>query len=189
MTEKRAVPETSQQKKKSENPCPTMICAEDHFSFFIQSGAANLVPPTICFRNQLVLGKAKENSGVGINAAIFNGKTGELIMTGNYDMYAGEVGPLIETLKKTETGSLVLIASFDEPASKLNGEARTLLLDLGSSSAQSLAFRDNWVFVGGKGAAVKSPFEKHIKNDQEKNKYDGWPEVLDLSGCIPQYLG
>ncbi|KAK7891772.1 hypothetical protein WMY93_023735 [Mugilogobius chulae] len=171
------------------NPCPTTICPDGQFSFFLQSGGANVIPPKICFRNQLVLGRAKKNSGVGINAAIFNGETGELIETGNYDMWAGEVKPLTDLLKRTKTGSIVLMASYDEPASKLDEEARKLILELGSSSVKTLGFRDNWVFVGGKGANVQSPFEKIIKNEQPKNKYDGWPEVIDLSGCIPKYLG
>ncbi len=43
---------------------------------------------------------------------------------------------------------------------RLNEDARKLIAELGSTSIQSLGFRDNWVFVGGKGAAVKSNFEK-----------------------------
>lgn len=169
--------------------CPVTVCADDHFSFFIQSGAANVVHPQICFKDQLILGAAKENTGVGINIAVFNGQTGELLKTGHFDMWAGELDPLIELLKSIEFGSIVLIATYDEPASKLNEEARGLITELGSSSVKSLGFRDNWVFVGGKGATVKSTFEKHIKNDNTKNVYDGWPELIDLSGCIPRYLG
>ncbi|XP_020778873.1 protein FAM3C-like [Boleophthalmus pectinirostris] len=182
------VPEKLKMEKKTVNPCPTLICSKDHFSFYIQSGAANVVPPKICFRNQLFLGKEKQNTGTGINAVILNGTTGELVHTGYYDMYSGDSKPLIELLQKTETGSIILMASFDEPSSKLNEEARQLILDLGSSSVKSLGFRDNWIFVGGKGLRVKSTFEKHIKNDPKMNKYETWPELIELSGCIPKYM-
>ncbi|XP_042372451.1 protein FAM3C-like, partial [Plectropomus leopardus] len=71
---------------------------------------------------------------------------------------------------------------------RLDEDARRLISDLGSSSVKSLGFRDNWVFVGGKGASVQNNFEKYLKNDNTKNKYENWPELIDLQGCIPKYL-
>lgn len=44
--------------------------------------------------------------------------------------------------------------------SRLNEEARKLIAELGSTSITNLAFRDNWVFCGGKGIKTKSPFEQ-----------------------------
>uniref|UniRef100_A0A4W6BPM5 ILEI/PANDER domain-containing protein n=1 Tax=Lates calcarifer TaxID=8187 RepID=A0A4W6BPM5_LATCA len=152
-------------------------CPGDHFSFLIRSGAANVVPPKIFINN----------AGYGINVVILNGKTGEVIKTGHFDMYSG-MKPLIELLKSIEKGSIVLMASYDEPSSKLTEDARKLIAELGSSVVQSLGFRDNWVFVGGKGATVKSNFEKYLKNDNMKNKYENWPELIELTGCIPKYL-
>lgn len=43
---------------------------------------------------------------------------------------------------------------------RLNDEARHLISDLGSSVIKTLGFRDNWIFVGGKGIRTKSPFEQ-----------------------------
>jgi len=43
---------------------------------------------------------------------------------------------------------------------RLNEEARKLIADLGSSIVSNLGFRDNWIFVGGKGIKTKSPFEQ-----------------------------
>lgn len=43
---------------------------------------------------------------------------------------------------------------------RLNGEARQLFDELGSTAAKELAFRDSWVFVGAKGIENKSPFEQ-----------------------------
>lgn len=111
---------------------------------------------------------------------------------------------------------------------RLDNEAKRLITELGSSSIDSLGFRDSWLFVGAKGATKKSLFEKvnahtniterrdnnqaelshtllalsdtthavgwlfcsqHTKNDKRKNTYDGWPELITLTGCIPKYLG
>ncbi|XP_068169514.1 protein FAM3C isoform X2 [Antennarius striatus] len=177
------------QMKQSDGPCKVKLsCPEDQFSFFIQSGAANVVPPKVCLQNELVLGSALNNAGFGINIVLINGKTAEVTKTNHFDMYSGEVKPLIEFLQSIEDGSVVLMVSYDEPSSKLTEEARKLISELGSSVVHSLSFRDNWVFVGGKGAVMKSNFEKHIKNDHNNNKYENWPELIDLQGCIPKYL-
>ncbi|KAI4785316.1 hypothetical protein KUCAC02_037839, partial [Chaenocephalus aceratus] len=71
----------------------------------------------------------------------------------------------------------------------LNADARQLISELGSVLVKSLAFRDSWVFVGGKGASADRTLEKHSKNDGATNKYDQWPEMVELQGCIPKYLG
>ncbi|XP_032365108.1 protein FAM3C [Etheostoma spectabile] len=169
-------------------PCDlTRPCPQDHFSFFIRSGAANVLAPKICLNNKLVLGTFLNNAGPGINVVILNGKTGDVVKTAHFDMYSGEVQPLIELLRRVEAGSVVLMASYDEPSSNLDDEARTLIADLGSESVKSLGFRDNWVFVGGKGS-VHRGFEKYLKNDNTNNKYENWPELIELQGCIPRFL-
>ncbi|XP_039663751.1 protein FAM3C [Perca fluviatilis] len=163
-------------------------CPEDHFSFYVRSGAANVVAPKICLRNKLVLGSVLNNAGPGINIVTIHGKTGDVLKTAHFDMYSGNVKPLVEFLKSIETGSVVLMASYDDPSTKLDEEARKLIAELGSLSVKSLGFRDNWVFVGGKGASVHSNFEKYQKNEKTKNKYENWPELIEIQGCIPKYL-
>ncbi|XP_073327618.1 protein FAM3C [Pagrus major] len=163
-------------------------CPDDHFSFFMKSGAANVVAPKICIQNKVVLGTMLNNAGSGLNIVVMNGKTGEVTKTNYFNMYGGEVEPLIEFLKSIEQGTVVLIASWDDPSTKLNDDAKKLMAELGSSVVHSLGFRDNWLFVGGKGATVKSNFEKHLKNVHELNKYENWPELLELKGCIPKYM-
>ncbi|XP_046907450.1 protein FAM3C-like [Hypomesus transpacificus] len=182
------VPQLNTVTKVKIDPCGKLkLCPDEQFSFSISSGAASVVQPKICLQNQLILGNPNKNSGVGINIAVVNGKTGKVQDTGNFDMYGGEIEPLIKFLKTIEKGSVVLIASFDEPATKLNSEARKLIADLGSSAINSIGFRDNWIFVGGKGI-TSSHMEKLIKNKPGTNKYDGWPEMIELDGCIPQYM-
>ncbi|KAI1888097.1 hypothetical protein AGOR_G00181540 [Albula goreensis] len=160
-------------------------CPEGHFAFKMASGAASVVGPKICLEDNIVMSGVKNNVGRGINIALINGKTGELIKTDFFDMWAGDVNVLIKFLKTIEEGTVVMMATFDDSATKLNAEARKMIADLGSSSITTLGFRDNWIFVGGKGIKTKSPFEQHIKNNAETNKYEGWPEVLEMEGCIP----
>uniref|UniRef100_A0A3B3TUE6 ILEI/PANDER domain-containing protein n=1 Tax=Poecilia latipinna TaxID=48699 RepID=A0A3B3TUE6_9TELE len=155
------------------------VCPANHIGFFVQSGAANVVPPKICVNNNLALGTVMNNAGSGINIVVVNGECLGLNLG---------VEPLIEFLKGVETGSVVLMAVYDEGSTKLNEEARTLISDLGSSTIHSLGYRDNWVFVGGKGTTGKSNFEKHMKSDDSKNKYDNWPEMVEVEGCVPKYV-
>ncbi|XP_077566242.1 protein FAM3C [Stigmatopora nigra] len=161
-------------------------CPENHFAFKMASGAASVVGPKMCLEDKMLMSAVKNNVGRGINIALVNGRTGELYKTDSFDMWAGNVAPLIQFLKAIEHGTVVMMASFDDPASKLNDEARKLIADLGSSIINKLGFRDNWIFVGGKGIKTKSPFEQHIKNNAETNKFEGWPEVLEMEGCVPR---
>ncbi|XP_069444374.1 protein FAM3C isoform X1 [Ovis canadensis] len=161
-------------------------CPEKHFAFKMASGAANVVGPKICLEDNVLMSGVKNNVGRGINVALVNGKTGELIDTRYFDMWGGNVAPFIEFLKAIQDGTIVLMGTYDDGATKLNDEARRLIAELGSTSITHLGFRDNWVFCGGKGIKTKSPFEQHIKNNKDTNKYEGWPEVVEMEGCIPQ---
>ncbi|KAJ8783066.1 hypothetical protein J1605_009674 [Eschrichtius robustus] len=144
-------------------------CPEKHFAFKMASGAANVVGPKICLEDNVLMSGVKNNVGRGINVALVN-----------------DVAPFIEFLKAIQDGTIVLMGTYDDGATKLNDEARQLIAELGSTSITHLGFRDNWVFCGGKGIKTKSPFEQHIKNNKDTNKYEGWPEVVEMEGCIPQ---
>ncbi|XP_029471692.1 protein FAM3C isoform X2 [Rhinatrema bivittatum] len=161
-------------------------CPENHFTFKMASGAANVVGPKICLNDNILMSGVKNNVGRGINTALVNGKTGDLMETKYHDLWGGDVDPFITFLNNIPSGTLVLMATYDDGATKLNDEARKIISELGSVSIGNLAFRDNWVFVGGKGIKTKSPFEQHIKNNKDTNKYEGWPEVVEMEGCVPQ---
>uniref|UniRef100_A0A8D2LH96 Family with sequence similarity 3 member D n=1 Tax=Varanus komodoensis TaxID=61221 RepID=A0A8D2LH96_VARKO len=145
-------------------------CPSNTFAFKIVSGAANVIGPFMCFDNVTVMSNIKNNIGRGLNIALVNGEFFKRLLV---------------FLHK---GTLVLMAAYDDPATKLNDEARNLIAELGSSYASKLGFRDNWIFIGGKGIKDKSPFEQYLKNDKQTNKYDGWPEVLEMEGCVPKKL-
>ncbi|KAK3557771.1 hypothetical protein QTP86_000273 [Hemibagrus guttatus] len=161
-------------------------CPEHHFAFKMASGAASIVGPKICLEDEILMSGVRNNVGRGLNIALVNGKTGKLIKTETFDMWGGDINPLIQFLKGIEEGTVIMMATFDDSSTKLNSDARKLISALGSSYINSLSFRDNWLFVGGKGIKTKSPFEQYIKNNAETNKYEGWPEVLEMEGCIPQ---
>ncbi|KAI7794153.1 protein FAM3A precursor, partial [Triplophysa rosa] len=160
-------------------------CPPKHLAFRLTSGAANVIGPKICVDDKVLLSSAKNNVGRGLNIALVNGVTGEVLEIRSFDMWAGEVSDLMKYLRPLHEGTLVFIASFDDPASKLNDEARRLFEELGSTAAKELSFRDSWVFVGAKGIENKSPFEQRMKNSKSSNKYEGWPESLEMDGCVP----
>uniref|UniRef100_A0A8C5QEW8 FAM3 metabolism regulating signaling molecule D n=1 Tax=Leptobrachium leishanense TaxID=445787 RepID=A0A8C5QEW8_9ANUR len=178
-----------QEVKAPHNKCGNeKSCPDFYFAFKIISGAANVVGPSICFEDQIVMSGVKNNIGPGINIAFVNASNGIVENKAFFNMYSGDVKPLIKLLESISEGTLLLIASYDDPATKLDAKARELLTSYGSNFAKKLAFRDSWVFVGAKGLKDKSPFEQHLKNEKVNNKYDGWPEVLEMEGCIPRKL-
>ncbi|XP_045846671.1 protein FAM3D isoform X2 [Meles meles] len=161
-------------------------CPDNFFAFKISSGAANVVGPTMCFENLVIMSPVKNNVGRGLNFALVNGTTGVVLTQKCFDMYSGDVTLLVKFLKEIPEGTLVLAASYDDPGTKMNDETRKLLTNLGSSYAKQLGFRDSWVFLGAKDLRDKSPFEQLLKNNPDTNKYEGWPELLELEGCVPQ---
>ncbi|XP_029417718.1 protein FAM3A isoform X3 [Nannospalax galili] len=161
-------------------------CPEEHLAFRIVSGAANVIGPKICLEDKMLMSSVKDNVGRGLNIALVNGVSGELLEARAFDMWAGDVNDLLKFIRPLHEGTLVFVASYDDPATKMNEETRKLFTELGSRNAKELAFRDSWVFVGAKGVQNKSPFEQHMKNSKHTNKYEGWPEALEMEGCIPR---
>uniref|UniRef100_A0AC11C7G7 FAM3 metabolism regulating signaling molecule A n=1 Tax=Ovis aries TaxID=9940 RepID=A0AC11C7G7_SHEEP len=144
-------------------------CPEEHLAFRMVSGAANVIGPKICLEDRMLMSSVKDNVGRGLNIALVN-----------------DVNDLLKFIRPLHEGTLVFVASYDDPATKMNEETRKLFSDLGSKNVKDLAFRDSWVFVGAKGVQNKSPFEQHMKNSKHTNKYEGWPEALEMEGCIPR---
>ncbi|XP_021107982.1 protein FAM3A isoform X1 [Heterocephalus glaber] len=135
-------------------------CPEEHLAFRMVSGAANVIGPKICLEDKMLMSSVKDNVGRGLNIALVNGVSGELIEARAFDMWAGDVNNLLKFIRPLHEGTLVFVASYDDPATKMNEETRKLFSELGSRNAKELAFRDSWVFVGAKGVQNKSPFEQ-----------------------------
>ncbi|XP_046308641.1 protein FAM3D [Marmota monax] len=173
--------ETKKAKCGLSKPCPT-----NYFAFKICSGAANVVGPSMCFENQIIMSPVKNNIGRGLNIALVNGTTGQVVRQDSFDMYSGDAKLLVKFLKEIPRDTLVLVASYDDPGTKMNEDIRYLFSNLGSSYVKQLGFRDSWVFLGARDLKNKSPFEQFLKSNPETNKYDGWPELLELEGCVPR---
>ncbi|XP_012865892.1 PREDICTED: protein FAM3D isoform X2 [Dipodomys ordii] len=161
-------------------------CPDNFFAFKICSGAANVVGPSMCFENEIIMSPVKNNVGRGLNIAVVNGSTGHVLRQGSFDMYSGDPKLLEKFLVEIPEGVLVLVASYDDPGTKMNDEIRKLFSKLGSVYATNLGFRDSWVFLGARDLKNKSPFEQFLKNSPDTNKYEGWPELLELEGCVPR---
>uniref|UniRef100_A0A3P8UPC6 FAM3 metabolism regulating signaling molecule A n=1 Tax=Cynoglossus semilaevis TaxID=244447 RepID=A0A3P8UPC6_CYNSE len=157
-------------------------CPPKHLAFRLVSGAANVIGPKICLEDKILPVKTKSK---GFLFFFASGVTGELMESKSFDMWAGDITVLLKFLRVLHEGTLVLVASWDDAATKMDDEARRLFEELGSSVAKKLAFRDTWVFVGAKGIENKTPFEQLMKNNKNTNKYEGWPESLEMDGCIP----
>ncbi|KAG9269100.1 protein FAM3A isoform X2 [Astyanax mexicanus] len=163
--EEETTPEPRPRKYKCGLSAP---CPPKHLAFRLVSGAANVIGPKICLEDKILISSVKNNVGRGLNIALVN-----------------DVSDLLKFLRPLHEGTLVFVASFDDAATKLNDEARRLFEELGSTAVKELAFRDSWVFVGARGIDSKSPFEQRMKNSKTSNKYEGWPESLEMDGCIP----
>ncbi|KAJ0068724.1 hypothetical protein NL108_010786 [Boleophthalmus pectinirostris] len=93
---------------------------------------------------------------------------------------------ILDYLKKIEPKRIVLLASFDDVTPKLTDEIKNVLESMGSTLIKTVKNRDNWVFAGVAEGNLKSPFEKVSENKPGENMYEGWPEVVEISGCFPQ---
>uniref|UniRef100_A0A8C3JUW6 FAM3 metabolism regulating signaling molecule D n=1 Tax=Calidris pygmaea TaxID=425635 RepID=A0A8C3JUW6_9CHAR len=169
-------------------------CPQNYFAFKITSGAANVVGPSICFEDKIIMSSVKNNIGRGLNIMLVNGESGGHKLPSPHTRgpflprEGTDINKLDAFLQEIKVGTIVLVASYDDPATKMNAKVQAHFERLGSSHVRKLGFRDNWVFLGAKGMKNKSPFEEHIKNDRKTNKYDGWPEMLEMEGCTPRKM-
>ncbi len=97
----------------------------------------------------------------GMNVAVFDEQYGELLQTASYDTNdsasaANEFAALLEGLP---TGRIVAIAVKDDASQNLHERARKACESLGSAEIRHLSWRQSWVIVGIKGAAIGSVAE------------------------------
>ncbi|XP_057193717.1 protein FAM3C isoform X2 [Triplophysa rosa] len=166
--------------------CPHKECSLDHFPFHLRSGAANVVPPKICFNNTIIMGGVRDNSGQGLNIVTINGQTGKILRSNYFNLKS--VGPeeLLDYLKLIKPGNIILVASHINPETKLTDEIKDIFAGLGSTMIRSLKPMDSWVFAGTYGMKKASPFEKLIQNDLKNNAYGDWPEMGEIMDCFPK---
>ncbi|XP_037666926.1 protein FAM3C-like [Choloepus didactylus] len=162
--------------KPSRYKCGTSkACPEKHFAFKMISGAANVVGPKICLEAANVVGTTlflmtgvENNVGRGIIVTWANGKR-EVLDNKYFGIWGGDVEPFIEFLMSIQDGTIVLMGTYDDGATKLNDEAQQLVAEFGSTYITNLGSRDSWIFCSRKGIKTNSPFEQHIKNNKDAN--------------------
>ncbi|XP_072239132.1 protein FAM3C [Leuresthes tenuis] len=163
-------------------------CPPDHFALHIRSGAANVVGPKICFNGENIMSHVLNNVGPGINIVVVNGENGVVEKFGYLNINAGNPEDILAYLKDIKPTMIVLVASFDDVATKLTDEMREIFVGMGSTLISSVKPRDNWVFAGRAGTKIKSLFEKLAVNDESTNAFEGWPEMVEVGGCFPRTL-
>ncbi|MBZ3870934.1 Protein FAM3A [Sciurus carolinensis] len=127
---------------------PAQPCPEEHLAFRMVSEAANIFELKICLEDRMLMSPVKDNVGPGLNIVLVNGVILELIETGASNMWAGDVNDLLKFIRPLHEGTLVFVASCNDPVTKMNEETRKLFSELSSRNAKEPAFHDSWVFVG-----------------------------------------
>jgi len=156
---------------------------DKEYSFRIISGAANVIGPRICWNGNDIMRSKLNNVDRGMNVVVIN-LEGKSPRYSTFDLYGHDSTDLKAFLNLLQPGEIILIASYDDVAFRLDADARSLLSALGSKVANKLGFRDGWTFLGAKNIPNFSTKEAHIPNDKEGNKYGDWPEAIEISGCV-----
>ncbi|CBY40618.1 unnamed protein product [Oikopleura dioica] len=154
------------------------------YTFRVISGAASVIGPRVCWEGADIMRSKLNNVDRGMNVVVINLET-KNHRYATFDLYAKDSTELKEFLSQMVNGEIIIIASYDDAAFRLDSEARTTLSSFGSTVASSIAFRDAWVFLGAKGVPGFTAKENHLKNDKSANKYGDWPEAIEISGCLP----
>jgi len=148
------------------------------YTFRVISGAASVIGPRVCWegadimRSKVPISLHFNNSSIklnnvdrGMNVVVINLET-KNHRYATFDLYAKDSTELKEFLSQMVNGEIIIIASYDDAAFRLDSEARTTLSSFGSTVASSIAFRDAWVFLGAKGVPGFTAKENHLKNDK-----------------------
>lgn len=166
-------------------------CPDNTYAYRLLSGGGKDSYPKICFEDELLVGQKKNNAGRGMNMAIVNYATGKAVDTKVFDMYEGDFsGPMVKFINDAPTGSILLISTYDDGATKLTEDAKKTIEGLGCKDIRNIRFRSSWVCIGIKGVKFPSDLQKEKINhsDNNKNRYAGWPAEIQIEGCLPRDL-
>ncbi|XP_056416885.1 protein FAM3B [Hyla sarda] len=163
-------------------------CSSSEVVYRVRSGGGNGIQPDICLEDEILLGGTKKNGRRGMNIGVVNRETMKVTDTQSFDMYEGEHSkPMVEFINKIPSGSIILIASFDDAVTKLSEEAKKVFEGLGSKEIRNLKFRSQWVFLAVKGGTVPENIEREkIIHSDGNNRYSGWPAEIQIDGCFPK---
>ncbi|MBZ3872540.1 Protein FAM3A [Sciurus carolinensis] len=90
------------------------------------SGAVNIIEPKMSLEDRMLMSSVKDSVGCGLNIALVNGVSCELIETRASDMWAGDINDLLNFIRPLHEGTLVFVASCNNPVTKMNEETRNV---------------------------------------------------------------
>ncbi|XP_066555686.1 protein FAM3B isoform X2 [Amia ocellicauda] len=166
------------------------LCPAGTFDFQLMSGGGVKVSPSICFKDEIIMGEGKDCTGRGINIAAFDASSGKVFGCKSFDMWEGDnSGIMVKFLREIPNVSIILMASYDDASTKLSEEVKEEIKKLGSVEIQNIDFRSSWVFVGSKGFSLPTDLQREKINHSDKSmdKYVGWPAEVQIKGCIPHH--
>ncbi|XP_072254407.1 protein FAM3B [Pyxicephalus adspersus] len=164
-------------------------CLPSEVVYSVRSGGSKSTLPKICLEDEILLGTAKQPGDRGFNFIVVNPETLKVTDTKTFDMYEGEYsGPMVEFINQIPNGFIILVASHDDPFTKLSDAAKKAFEDLGSKEIRNLKFRSGFVFLAIKGGTVPEYLEREklIHSDSSRNRYGGWPAEIQIDGCLPR---
>ncbi|XP_071608610.1 protein FAM3B isoform X2 [Heliangelus exortis] len=149
-------------------------CSPGNYAYRILSGGGKAKLARICFEDEMLISEEKGNVGRGINIAIVNYHSGEMLTF----------------IKNAPEGSLLLMVTHDDGSTRLKNDTKKLVEELGSKEIQNIKFRSSWAFIAAKGFKLPDDIQKEKINhsDKKKNRYRGWPAEIQIEGCIPRNL-
>ncbi|XP_042644593.1 protein FAM3B isoform X3 [Tyto alba] len=149
-------------------------CSPGNYAYRILSGGGKGKLAKICFEDELLISEEKGNVGRGINIAIVNYHSGEMMTF----------------IKNAPEGSLLLMVTHDDGNARLKNDAKKLVEELGSKEIWNMKFRSSWAFIAAKGFKLPDDIQKEKINhsDKKKNRYGDWPAEIQIEGCIPRNL-
>ena len=102
----------------------------------------------------------------GVNIAVIDEVSGEIINTTNFDTYSSnsQSQKLAQQIENLHPGALVMLSSSGNAANNFDTRARRAITTLGSAYSNSINSRSSWALVGMKGLAPGRAIEYYSDN-------------------------
>lgn len=160
-------------------------CSSDTFPIHVYTGKDHNDTPKLCINGRYIFDKSLNNAGRGLNVALVDSVSFQVIRVGRFDTYAADATQLELFLEKyIKYGDIVVMLTFDEASQQLSNLAKQIISDLGSGCIQNLKFRSSWYFVSQKGIEGFTPYEKLSLTSSNKN----WGDLHDVKFCVPRHI-
>lgn len=127
-------------------------CPANSFSIFLSTGLPLVSKPSLCINGKHLMKPLVNGDGRGINAAVMESKYFQVLSFRNFDTYlSNKSSEILNWLDGISDGDIVVMFTHDEAASKLDGETKSLINELGSGKIQNLQYRSQWYMISQKG--------------------------------------